>query len=183
MAEVAGGLPGVSRKIEKVELPPNFSAQAVPFQVMLQGDLQILRDAERLEYAGDLELHADAAADPVVRLEPGDVAPIVKDLAAGRRIFAKDEAEERAFSCAVRANQTVQFARFEGEIHVDGHLQAAEALVELTGLEQRHHAVSRARRRSRRCGSDARAMTRPCGASSTVTTSRAPMATSAYWLP
>ena len=78
---------------------------------MLQGDLEILGDAERLEYARHLEFDADAAPDSIVRLEPGDIVPVVEDLSARRRILAEDEAEERALAGAVRADEAVEFAR------------------------------------------------------------------------
>ena len=75
-----------------------------------------------------------------MRLEPGDVAAVVENLAARRLIFAEDQAEERALACAVRADQAVKLARLEHKVDVGGDLEAAEALVELAGLEQRHHA-------------------------------------------
>ena len=116
--------------------------------MMLERDLEVLPHAQRLEDAGHLKLDADAAPDPVVRLELRDVAAVVEDLPARRLILAEDQAEERALACAVRADQAVKLAGLERKVDVGGDLEAAEALVELAGLEERHHAVSRARRRN-----------------------------------
>ena len=81
-----------------------------------------------------------------MRLELRDVAPVVENLAARRLILAEDQAEERALARAVRPDQAVKLARLEHKVDVGGDLEAAEALVELARLEERHHAVSRARR-------------------------------------
>ena len=42
MAQVAGRLVGVGREIEEIELPLDLAAQAVAFEMMLKGDLEIL---------------------------------------------------------------------------------------------------------------------------------------------
>src|SRR3984885_611793 len=151
--------------------------------MMLERNLEILPHAQRFEDAGHLEFDADATADSVVRLKLSDVATVVDNLAARWLIFAEDQAEERTLACAVRTDQAVKLARLEDKVDVGGDLEAAEALVELAGLEERHHAGSRAPRRNTRCGRYASARMRPSGASNTVTTSKRPITTSAYWLP
>ena len=76
-------------------------------------------------------------------------------------------------------DQAMQLAGRNREIDVGRYLQAAEALVELPGFEQRHQAPARLNMR----GNPASAVINPCGASSTVNTSARPITTSAYWLP
>src|SRR6476661_179370 len=110
--------------------------------MVLERDLEILLDTQGLEDAGNLEFDADAAADSVVRLEMRDVAAIIENLAACRLILAEDQAKERALACAVRPDQAVKLARLEHKVDVSGDLEAAEALVELASLEERHHPVS-----------------------------------------
>src|ERR1700722_1242700 len=151
--------------------------------MMLESDLEILHHAQRLKDAGHLKFDADAAPDSVGRRQLPEVPAIIEDLPARRLILAKDQAEERALACAVRSDQAVKLARLKHKVHVRGDLEAAEALVELAGLEERHHAGSRAPRRNSRCGRYASARMRPSGASNTVTTSSRPITTSAYWLP
>src|SRR6202453_5160702 len=116
--------------------------------MMLERNLEILPHAPRLEDAGHLAFDADATADSVVRLKLSDVATVVDNLAARGLIFAEDQAEERTLACAVRTDQAVKLARLEDTVDVGGDLEAAEALVELAGLEERHHAGSRAPRRN-----------------------------------
>ena len=63
VAEIAGRLRGVGPQIEKIELPLDLAAQAVALEMVLQRDLEVLRDAQRLEDSRHLELDADAAPD------------------------------------------------------------------------------------------------------------------------
>ena len=81
----------VGCEIEKVELPLDLLAQPQAFEMMLEGDLEILTHAERLEDARNLKFDADATPDSVVRLKLRDVAAIVKDLPACRLILAEDQ--------------------------------------------------------------------------------------------
>src|ERR1700722_6871741 len=164
-------------------MPLDLLAQTQAFKMMLERNLEVLPHAQRLKDTGHLKFDADAAPDSVMQFKPGDVALVIEDLATRRLIFAEDQAEELSLACAVRSDQAVKLARLEHKVDVSRDLKAAKALVELPGLKERHHAVSRARARNSRPGRNASAMMSPSGARSTVTTRSTPIATSAYWLP
>ena len=98
-------------------------------------------------------------------------------------MLAQDEPKQRALAGAVRADQAMDLAGLEREVHGVSDVQATEMLVQLAQFEQRHQPALRAKRAASRPSQFITPSTSPFGAIKTVSTSSTPMKTSAYWLP
>ena len=116
--------------------PPPVAAGALPL-----GD----RDAEGLERREigeqliDLERARDAEPHALVRLQVRNVAPVEPDAAGARPQYAGQEIDERGLAGAVRADQRVARAALDLQRDVARGGDAAEALVEMFGVEHGRH--------------------------------------------
>src|SRR5207244_11349136 len=107
-------------------------------------DPQVVGDAEVGKHALDLHGALDAAAADLVRLECGDVAPGEEYAARSGRPHARDDVEECRLAGAVGADDGVHPAGLEGEIDAVDRDQAAEALGQPLGAQDRlAHEVTR----------------------------------------
>src|SRR5450830_1577178 len=103
-----------------------------------RGDHDVLEDREAGEGLDDLERPGQAEVTDGVRLQAVDPAPLEQDRAAGRRVIAVDEVEDRRLAGAVRTDETQDVALLEREGHVADRLQTAEALRDISQLEEAH---------------------------------------------
>src|SRR3546814_18445470 len=82
MGQVAGKLARGLAQADEVQHPLDLGKQRAAAQMVLERDLQILPDRQRLEDSGHLELDADTLADALEALPPRDLVAVVEDLAA-----------------------------------------------------------------------------------------------------
>ena len=103
------------------------------------GERQRRQRRQRVEQLVDLEGADDAAANPLVRGERGDVVAVEEDGPGGRLENAGEQVDQRRLAGAVRPDQGVAGAALELERDVVGRRQAAEALDERARGEDRRH--------------------------------------------
>src|SRR5437879_1585749 len=194
----AGKLAAVRRQIEKRQQPVFLNTTFGIRKTLLQRDLNILPDRQLLEHARRLHLDAHAALHPRKGPLFGDIDGVEQDRAPGRRIKTDNQLEQRALPGSVRANQTVNLAGIDRQIDVGDSRQSTKALCHTLHIDERHGHVSSGCRRlaSAKAGLARRRRalhrsatslpipsTKPCGASITVASRRAPISTSAAcWL-
>ena len=94
----------------------------------LHGKRKVVERRQRLEQPGDLVRAHQAAGDPLVRRQPGDVLALEQDPAAVRQQRARQLVDQAGLAGAVRAEQGVHLAGGDLERHVVGGVDAAEAL-------------------------------------------------------
>ena len=153
-------------------------------------DLEVLAHGEGVVGAVGLEGEAQAQPDPPERRQSRDVGSPEGNAAAVRRVDAAEEREERRLAGAVGADDAAQLALGDGEGYAVGGDDAAEALGEIPGREDRPPpsqrlpaSGARAARQPRRGSSRARVTMMPRGKNIITSTSSAPVMTMAYWLP
>ena len=86
--------------------------------------------------------HADAVGDGSVRVIDGDWLAADGNLALVRLVQAVDDVHQGALAGAVLAQQRVDFALLQGEIHVVVRQDAGESLGDPCGLQGGWHAAS-----------------------------------------
>ena len=100
----------------------------------LQSDPDVLQDGEVRERRGDLERPHDAAARDLRRLLGRDVVVVVEDLAGGRDEELGEQVEDGRLARAVRADQRVDVAALDLQVHVIDRAESLEFLHESTSL-------------------------------------------------
>src|SRR6476620_3697151 len=145
---------------------------------MPHGELRI--DAEALHLDGD------AAARPLKRMVVGDVLPEVEDAPGIGSHPASEQLEECALAGAVGSDDAAQLAGGERQADAVDRVHAAEALLEVDGLQEdgRHQVASRWARKPRRRRQSASIWTveviTPSGMASITTISKPPSTMKAY---
>src|SRR5262249_6641843 len=138
---------------------------------------------EAWKHALDLQGALDAEPADPVRLRAGDVVAEEKDAAGARRQQPGNEVEERGLAGAVRADDGVQARARKGKAEIVHGGQAAEALGQPLGAEDRlaHGSVRssgapdcRSRRSVRRAIHSFHSPTTPRGANITTRIATAP---------
>ena len=138
--------------------PPPLGAGAHAFGNRLTDRFQRREIREQLI---DLEGPRHAKPDALMRRKRGNVLAVENDAAVGRLEDAGEEVDHGGLAGAVRADQRVARTFLDRERKVMGGNNAAEALFEADGFEDRHDLVSVRRRTADRCGTrnEARAKT------------------------
>ena len=114
---------------------------AVDGEELLHPEFEVLRDGHRGHQAGFLIDHRDAALQRLLwRLEL-DLVAVDQIVARRQRDRAGDRLAQRRFSGAVFAEQGVDFACAQFEIHAVDGMQSAVDLAALDDLKQRRFAV------------------------------------------
>ena len=103
----------------------------------MEWEAHVLGDAEVVEDGGHLELDPDAALDAFVGPPVGDVVAIVVDRPGARGMATGDQLQERGLPGAVRADEAAEFVLVDREVDVVDGGEAAEALRESVGLQER----------------------------------------------
>ena len=132
-----------------------------------RADDDVVDDRHGLEALDHLEGAPDAALAALRRRQARDVLAVEPDRAFGRRQHARDQVEQRRLAGAVRADQADDLAAADRDRDVAVGDQAAEALRDAAGFEQRGHGAAALRWRENR-------PTRPCGRASEISTISVP---------
>src|SRR6185295_2449758 len=114
--------------------------------------------------------------------QAGDVAALEVHVSATRLVRSGDDVEQRGFSRAVRPDQRVPFTLLHLEVDAEQDLQAAEVVIKVLRLQDRHRAhcaAARALEAMRIFCLNPRAMPRmPIGAYMMTSTSVMPITSS-----
>ena len=97
-------------------------------RAQVAADEQVVADVAAREEARRLKRSAYTHARTCIGRHVGDVLAVKEDLAGIDAVDAADEVEHRALAGAVRADEAADHARLDGEAHVIGRYDAAEAL-------------------------------------------------------
>src|SRR6185503_1312795 len=122
---------------------------------------QILEDGQSRENVGDLEASRQAAPVDRERTRAGDFLAVEPDRAAGGRVAAADQVEQRRFARAVGTDDRVPLAARDSQRNAADDLGGAETLLDAAKLEG-----------MRRCHRHARAAARSQAEATTGTTAR-----------
>jgi hypothetical protein len=107
---------------------------------LVEGERHVLGDCHRLEQGEVLEHHPDAEPARGARARQRDGRAVPQDASGIRLEQAVEDLHQRGLARAVLAEQRVDLARHHREVHGVVRHERAEALDELTGLDERHDA-------------------------------------------
>src|SRR6185295_12354528 len=129
------------KKIHCLAAEPPYSAREEAFPkrhvlVDVEAGEHVLEQRKLLEQADLLEGAGDAEPRPLVRREPDEACSIEQKRTRVGLIDAGEEVQERRFAGAVRADQREDRACRDVDADVVHGAHAAEALVQLFGLEE-----------------------------------------------
>ena len=105
--------------------------------------LEVLLDRQPLEEATVLRDHGDAIDDPVAGRLVVDNLAVQDHLTRGRRDHAQQGLQRRGLARSVAAQQTDQFSRVDGQVHVLEDVDGAVVGVDLTELQECRGPVGR----------------------------------------
>ena len=109
-------------------------------------DRDVVAHGHRLERLRDLVRARDPEVRADVRREPVDApARRARTAAGGRRVHAREDADQRRLAGAVRADEPDDVAALDVERDACERAHAAEALLDVDALEQRPRSAHRAR--------------------------------------
>src|ERR1700730_3742996 len=128
VAEIASELRAHVPQMQEIEQSIGLCIERTTLEMMLECDFEVLPRTQGLEDARHLKLDAHTAPDSLERLQRRDVLSCIKDAAAGRRVLAKDQAEQRTLAGTVRADQAVNLALLERKAALRGPVQSPEGL-------------------------------------------------------
>jgi hypothetical protein len=105
-------------------------------------DQQVLQNRRMLEKLDVLECARDAKLGDAMRREAGQLAVLIQDPPARRRIQEPDQVEDRRLSGAVRPDDREHLATLHLERHIVDRDDAAELDAEVLDLEKAHRSRS-----------------------------------------